>query len=147
LGGSTEVDVDGATYPVAALAVEKSGDSAALFSEASAGLDVGGANVATVPVASPGVTAGLVTPVFGGAIAENAGESVGSVNPWVAVVAAGVLAAVVPTAGGAKVPVDVEGAAKGASTDAMDDLLVSPYDEVASLAESDFGVNALAPNA
>jgi hypothetical protein len=148
LGGKTDVEVDGATYPVAALAVEKSGDSAApLRSGASSGLDVGGANVATVGVALLGVPAGFVAAVVGGVIAENAGESVGSVNPWEAFVAEGELAAVVPIGGGEKLPVAVEGAANGASADAIDDLLVSPYEELESLAESDLGVNALAPNA
>ena len=77
--GNTEVGV-GAAYPVAALAVEKEGACAAAGPESELVAEVGGMILAIVVDSLVGLTA-APGGAAGGVIAENDGESVGSVNP------------------------------------------------------------------
>lgn len=109
--GKTEV-VDGAVYPVAALAVENDG---AVAADGPASLDV--AEVGGMMLAIAAWLVELGAGADGGVMAEKDGESVGNVNPCVAV-APDLLIAVELIGGGAKEFV-VDGVVKGAVGDAI----------------------------
>ena len=133
-------------YPVAALAVENEGASAAAGPASVLDTVVGGMMLAIVVDSFVGVIELVVAAVGGGVIAENDGESVGKVNPCVGV--AEFNAAAVLSIGGGANELVVDGVVTGAVGEAIPALPGSAYDDVGEAAtESDLGVIALAPNA